>query len=136
MMTPDSVLRRLIEEGFTGGRLEVADEVIDPAIVEHQVFGPDHAAGAEGVKAVIGSLRRAFSDFRLEIQDIAVDGDIAWSRNVATGTNDGSFMGHAPTGRTIRIDVIDVVRVRDGKITEHWGVPDRLGALRQLGLAG
>jgi predicted ester cyclase len=45
-------------------------------------------------------------------------------------------MGHAPTGRTMRIDVIDVVRVRDGRITEHWGVPDRLGVLRQLGLAG
>lgn len=136
MNTPDTVLRRLIDEGFTGGRLEVADEVIDPAIVEHQNFGPDHAPGAEGVKAVIASLRRAFSDFRLDIEDIAVDGDIAWSRNVATGTNDGSFMGNAPTGRTIRIDVIDVVRVRDGLITEHWGVPDRLGALRQLGLLG
>jgi predicted ester cyclase len=134
MTTPDAVLRRLIDEGFTGGRLEVADELIDPAIVEHQDYGPEHAPGAEGVKAVIASLRRAFSDFRLEVEDMAVDGDVAWSRNVATGTNDGSFMGHPPTGRPIRIDVIDVVRVRDGRITEHWGVPDRLGVLRQLGL--
>jgi predicted ester cyclase len=135
MQTPDAVLRRLIDEGFSGGRLEVADEVIDPAMIEHQDFGPDHAAGAEGVKAVIASLRRAFPDFRLEIEDITVDDDVAWSRNVATGTNDGSFMGNPPTGRTMRIDVIDVVRVRDGRITEHWGVPDRLGVLRQLGLA-
>ena len=65
---------------------------------------------------------------------MAVDGDVAWARNVATGTNDGSFMGHPPTGRPMRIDVIDVVRVRDGRIVEHWGVPDRLGVLRQLGL--
>jgi predicted ester cyclase len=135
MTTPDAVLRRLIDEGFTGGRLEVADELIDPNIVEHQDFGPDHAPGADGVKAVIGSLRRAFPDFRLEIEDMTVDGDVAWSRNVATGTNDGSFMGHPPTGRPMRVDVIDVVRVRDGKITEHWGVPDRLGVMRQLGLA-
>jgi predicted ester cyclase len=135
MTTPDAVLRRLIDEGFTGGRLEVADELIDPNIVEHQDFGPDHAPGADGVKAVIGSLRRAFPDFRLEIEDMTVDGDVAWSRNVATGTNEGSFMGHPPTGRPMRIDVIDVVRVRDGKITEHWGVPDRLGVMRQLGLA-
>jgi predicted ester cyclase len=135
MTTPDAVLRRLIDEGFSGGRLEVADELIDPNIVEHQDFGPDHAPGADGVKAVIGSLRRAFPDFRLEIEDMTVDGDVAWSRNVATGTNDGSFMGHPPTGRPMRVDVIDVVRVRDGKITEHWGVPDRLGVMRQLGLA-
>lgn len=136
MGSPDAVLRRLIDEGFSGGRLDVADEVIDPAMVEHQDYGPGHAEGAEGVKAVIASLRRAFPDFRLEIEDIAVAGDVAWSRNVATGTNDGPFMGHPPTGRTMRIDVIDVVRVRDGRITEHWGVPDRLGVLQQLGLAG
>ena len=134
MNTPDAVLRRLIDEGFTGGRLEVADEVIDPAMVEHQDYGADHAAGADGVKAVIGSLRRAFPDFRLEIEDVAVAGDVAWSRNVATGTNDGSFMGHPPTGRPMRIDVIDVVRVRDGRIVEHWGVPDRLGVLQPAGL--
>jgi predicted ester cyclase len=134
MGSPDTVLRRLINEGFSGGRLEVADELIAPDVIEHQDYGPGHAPGAEGVKAVMASLRRAFSDFRLDIEDIAVDGDVAWARNVATGTNDGSFMGHPPTGKPMRIDVIDVVRVRDGRIVEHWGVPDRLGVLRQLGL--
>ena len=134
MGSPDTVLRRLINEGFSGGRLEVADELIAPDVIEHQDYGPGHAPGAEGVKAVMRSLRRAFSDFRLDIEDMAVDGDVAWARNVATGTNDGSFMGHPPTGKPMRIDVIDVVRVRDGRIVEHWGVPDRLGVLRQLGL--
>ena len=73
MGSPDTVLRRLIDEGFSGGRLEVADELIDADVIEHQDYGPGHAPGAEGVKAVIASLRRAFSDFRLEIEDIAVD---------------------------------------------------------------
>jgi predicted ester cyclase len=43
-------------------------------------------------------------------------------------------MGHAPTGLPIRIDVFDVVRVRDGRMVAHWGVPDRLTALMQLGI--
>jgi predicted ester cyclase len=43
-------------------------------------------------------------------------------------------MGHAATGRRIRVDVIDVVRVRDGRVVEHWGVPGRLGVLALLGL--
>jgi predicted ester cyclase len=133
--SPESVARRLIEEGFNLGELTVADELSAPDLVEHQNFGPDHAPGAEGVKAVIGSLRRAFSDFHLEIEDLVVDGDLVWLRMTGSGTNDGSFMGHPPTGKTMRTPVFDVLRVRDGRIVEHWGVPDRLGALIQLGLA-
>jgi predicted ester cyclase len=132
---PEDVVRRLIEEGFNRGRLEVADELVGPGYVEHQDFGPDHAAGAEGVKAVMGSLRRAFSDFHLAIEDLAVDGDTVWLRLSGTGVNDGSFMGHPPTGRRMRTDVFDALRVKDGRIVEHWGVPDRLGVLFQLGLA-
>jgi len=133
--TPEALVRRLIEEGFNQGNLEVADELVSPDLVEHQNFGPDHAPGAEGVKAVIASLRRAFPDFRLTIDDLAVDGDTVWLRMSATGTNDGSFMGHPPTGRRMRADVFDALRVEDDRLVEHWGVPDRLGVLFQLGLA-
>lgn len=135
-MDPEHVVRRLIDEGFSNGRLAVCDELVADEIVEHQDFGPDHADGAEGVKAVIASLRAGFSDFRLTIEDLVVAGDTVWTRNVATGTHDGTFAGHAPTGRPIRIDVFDVLRVVDGRIVEHWGVPDRLSALLQLGLVG
>jgi predicted ester cyclase len=131
--TAEAIVRRLIDEGFTGGNLAVADELIADDCVEHQDFGPRHAAGPEGVKAVIASLHRACSDFRLTIEDLAVVGDIVWTRNVATGTNDGPFMGNPPSGRPIRVDVFDSMRVTDGKITEHWGVPDRLGVLFQTG---
>jgi predicted ester cyclase len=132
--TPESVARRLIEEGFNQGNLEVAAELTSDALVEHQDFGPDHAPGGEGAQAVIASLRRAFPDFRLTIEDLVADGGTVWLRMVATGTNDGPFMGNAPTGRPLRIDVFDVIRVENGVMVEHWGVPDRLGALLQLGL--
>ena len=134
MSDPEQLFRRLIEEGFNRGDLSVADAVTAPDIAEHQDFGPDHAPGAEGVRAVIASLRRAFSDFHLQIEDMVVAGDTAWARMTATGTHDGPFMGHPPTGRRMRIDVFDVIRVEHGRMVEHWGVPDRLGVLRQLGL--
>jgi hypothetical protein len=38
------------------------------------------------------------------------------------------------TGRSIRVNVFDIARVVDGRIVEHWGVPDRLAVLLQLGL--
>lgn len=135
MSDPETVARRLIEEGFNQGDLAVAEELSADDLVEHQSFGPNHASGAEGVKSVIGSLRRAFPDFQLEIEDLVVDDDKVWLRMVGSGTNDGPFMGNPPTGRSMRTDVFDVLRIRDGKLVEHWGVPDRLGVLFQLGLA-
>lgn len=131
---PESVVRRLIEEGFNQGRLEVCDELTAPSLAEHQDFGPDHAPGPEGVKAVVASLRRAYSDFHLEIEHLVVDGDLVWLHMKGSGTNDGPFMGNPPTGRAMHIDVFDLIRVADGRMVEHWGVPDRLGALVQLGL--
>ena len=131
--TPEIVARRLIDEGFSQGNLAVCDELIADEIVDHQDYGPGHAPGAAGVKAVVTSLRRAFSDFRLDIEDLVVVGDTVWTRNVATGTNDGPYMGHPPSGRSFRIYVFDVMRVLGGRVVEHWGVPDRLGVLGQLG---
>jgi len=132
---PETVVRRLIGEGFNQGHVAVCDELVDASLVEHQSFGPRHAPGAEGVKAVIASLHRAYSDFRLEIEHLSVEGELVWLHMQGSGTNDGSFMGNPPTGRTMRIDVFDLLRVREGRLVEHWGVPDRLGALFQLGLA-
>jgi steroid delta-isomerase-like uncharacterized protein len=132
--SPEVLVRRLIEEGFNQGNIDVADELIAADMVEHQNFGPNHAPGAEGVRAVIASLRRAFSDFHLEIDDLTVDEGTVWLRMTGTGTNDGSFMGNPPTGRTMRTDVFDSLRVENDRIVEHWGIPDRLGALFQLGL--
>jgi predicted ester cyclase len=132
MSEPEHLFRRLIEEGSNAGDLSVADAVTAPDLAEHQEFGPDHAPGAEGVRAVISSLRRAFSDFHLQIEDLAVSGDTLWARLTATGTHDGPFMGHPPTGRRMRATVFDVIRVADGRMVEHWGVPDRLSVLYQL----
>jgi predicted ester cyclase len=133
--TQETVVRRLIEAGFNEGDLAVVDQLVAPDMVEHQDFGPDHAPGPEGVKAVIASLRRAFSDFHLAIDDVAVRDDLVWLRMTGTGTNDGRYMGHEPTGRSMQTAVLDVLRVDGNRIVEHWGVPDRLGALFQLGLA-
>jgi predicted ester cyclase len=43
-------------------------------------------------------------------------------------------MGRPPTGKSFAITVIDICRFENGKIVEHWGVPDRFHQLAQLGL--
>ena len=131
-MTNEQLYRRLIEEVFNQGHLEVADDLVAPHSVEHQRGGLGD--GPEGVKRTAGMLRSAFSDFSLTIEDLVVDGDKVWARQRAGGTNNGKFFGNPPTGKTAYIEVFDSVRIQDGRIVEHWGVPDQLGMLASLGL--
>lgn len=70
----------------------------------------------------------------MTVEQVAIDGDTIWIRNRARGTNGGPVMGHPPTGRSIDIDVFDIARFEHGKVVEHWGVPDQLGMMLQLGL--
>jgi predicted ester cyclase len=125
--------RRLIDEAFTGGDLSVCDELVSPDSLENQ---RGLKPGIEGVKETIRTLRSWFSDFELTIVDVVATEDTVWIRNRATGINTGSVMGRPPTGRAFDITVVDIVRFADGKIVEHWGVPDQLGMLIQLGLFG
>ncbi len=132
---PETVFRRLMEEGFNQGRLEVVDELFAPNSVEHQVRRPGHPQhGPQGAKEVINSLRSSFPDLHFTIEDLIVAGDRVWARMKARGTNLGPLNGSPPTGRSFEIDVIDIVRVADGRVVEHWGVPDRLGQMMQLGV--
>jgi predicted ester cyclase len=126
-----AAFRKLIDIGFTRGDLSVVAEVVSPDCVEHQRGAKP---GVAGVEETIRTLRRWFSDFELVIEDLVADGDMVWARNRARGVNSGSVMGHPPTGRPMEIDVIDIARLEAGKIVEHWGVPDQLGLLIQLGL--
>jgi predicted ester cyclase len=61
---------------------------------------------------------------------------MVWFRIRATGTNDGPMWGRPATGRPIDITVMDVMRVVDGRMVEHWGVADRLAVLKQIGAMG
>ena len=128
----EQLYRRLIDEVFNQGRMDVADELMAPHAVERQRGGMGD--GPDGVKRTATVLRSAFSDFSLTIQDLVVDDDMVWARQRGGGTNSGSFFGHPPTGKTAYIEVFDVVRFEDGRIVEHWGVPDQLGMLAALGL--
>lgn len=126
----ETIYRRLIDEGFNQGHLAVVDELVAADSREHQRGSKD---GVEGTKSTIKYLRSAFPDFTITIDELVVAGDKVWARQRGGGTNSGSFAGRPATGRVAFTDVIDVVRIQDGKIVEHWGVPDQLGMMMQLG---
>lgn len=136
MTDPLALATRLFDEVFNGGDLEVVGELVSPQFVEHQFESPERPArvtGPEGVGRLVRQLRAGADDLRYDIEDAAVHGDTVWLRLRATGTDTGGQLGFPATGRRFSITVIDVLRADDGRLVEHWGVPDRLGLLQQLG---
>ena len=128
------VLQRIFDEGFAIGNDAIVDQVCSPDLVEHQ-FGTS-GVGAEAVahvKAAIRDVHRAMPDIRFTIEDSAESGDIIWVRVRGAGTATGPFFG-PPSGRRVEFTVIDVARVVDRRIVEHWGVPDRFAVLAQTGV--
>jgi predicted ester cyclase len=131
-MEPRDVVRRFVDEYQTGGDDRALDALVDPGVVDHS-RPPGIAPGAAGVRQQFEAFRAAFADFRATILDQVAEGDKVVTRKVFTGTHRGPFQGIEPTGRPVEIHVIDIVRVEDGRIVEHWNCVDRLGLLASLG---
>ena len=132
MNTNEQLFRIIIEDGFSKGDVTVFDRYASPDFVEHQYgFIPPNA---EGVKERIRNLHTAFPDFSMTIEDLVTDGYKVWGRMIARGTQKGQFGPIPPTDKKFEITVIDIMRFKDGKLIEHWGVADRLALMEQLGM--
>ena len=128
------MLERIFDEGVATGNDAIVDEICSPDLVEHQ-FGLA-GGGAEAiahVKAAIRDVHGAIPDISFTIEDSVESGDIIWVRVRGRGTATGPFFG-PPSGRPVDFTVIDVARIADGRIAEHWGVPDRFAVLAQTGV--
>ena len=130
-LTNAQVFRHLLEDAFSTGDLSIVDECVAPDMIEHQRGA---RSGAAGLKGMIQMLRSWFPDLKLTVVDLVEKDDKVWGRIVARGTHLGTIMGKPGTGTPIQIDIIDVCRFANGKMVEHWGVPDTLGMMEQIGL--
>ena len=127
-----AVVRRFVEDYQCTGKEEVALELLAPDFVDRSPFGP-FSPDREGVLGLFRMLRGGLPDLHAEIHDQLVDGDKVVTRKTFHGTHKGELMGIAPTGREVAFDVIDIVRVRDNQMVEHWNVVDALSLMTQLG---
>ena len=135
-MSPDAnktVVRRLYEEVFEAGRLELADELVDPDARDAR--DAEDRRGPARVKEVATMLHAAFPDQHWEIKSLVAEDDAVVMRSTYSGTHQGPFMGMPPTGRAFRdVDHAYFFELRDGKITSYHAIRDDLGLLRQLGV--
>ena len=128
-----ALVRRLMEEDISRGDEAVADAIIHPDFVDH-TNPPGMQHGIGGHKAIVRLFRSVFPDLQWRIDDLIAEGDRVVARTTMRGTHQGEFFGIPPTGRSVEMTGIHIVRIADGRIAEHWGSRDDLGLLAQLGL--
>jgi predicted ester cyclase len=118
--------------------IDEADEaavrsIVDERLVSHGALGDVH--GADGfIGIMLQNVRGGFPDANVELVAVIAEGDMVSFRLEGSGTHLGPFLGVEPTGRSIRIRGIHHVRIREGRIIEHWQGPDILAMLLDMGL--
>jgi predicted ester cyclase len=131
--TNKELIRRFVDEVVNTGDVDRVANFIGPDYEDHYA-GDDAPRGPRVMAEHIRAVRTTYPDLRLTIEQQFADGDFVISRVVATGTHRGTWLGMAPTGKQVRIAVVDIDRVRDGRIVEHWGVANTLEALVESGI--
>lgn len=128
----NSDLARRLYELLNAGDVTSVGDLVTPGYVEHDPL-PGQGEGRDGVvdrfSLIVGALAPTFT-----VEDVVAEGDRVVVRWTQSGTHVSDFMGAPATGKTFQIAGIDVYRVAQGALAEHWHVVDQLGLMAQLGL--
>ncbi|MCL6648803.1 MAG: ester cyclase [Chloroflexi bacterium] len=125
-----ALVRRWVEEAVNQGRLEVLDEIIHPAMVNHEKVTP--LDGREGFRQTLTFFQQAIADQRMELLDLIAEGDRVAARLVWSGRPKNPFLGRPVNGRPFRVTHTHIFRVEDGMLAEHWANRDDLGMWQQI----
>jgi steroid delta-isomerase-like uncharacterized protein len=128
-----AVVQRDIEEVFNKGNIAIISEIIGPDWV---FYGPGglEFKGQEGFKQIVATLRNAFPDLHMTIEDMVAEGDMVAVRYIMRGTFKGKLMSMAPTGNQFTMPSALFIRFKDGKAVETREIYDQLTLFQQLGV--
>ncbi len=127
-----SVVTRFNQDIIAGKNIALFDSFFDPDFRNHTVRS-GYPSGADGVlKFLSENLWIGFTDIRVDILDQFEERDVVTTRKTITGRHSGTFLGQPASGKTISMLLIDIVRLRNGKYLDHWGVFDTGSVIQQI----
>ena len=129
-----AVVRRFNQEVIGQGNVDSFNALMDENFINRSAqAGMDN--GPQGMIWFFNEiLRPAMPDLKVMIHDQVAEGDMVTTRKTISGTQTGQLLGVPATGKALSIEVIDIVRIKDSKYLEHWGVttlPEVLAKLAQ-----
>ncbi len=111
------------------GDADALDAIVAADFIEHS---PDSPSGPDGLKTFVAMIHRGFADVDARVEDVIAEADKVGGRVIIQGTHVGEFLGFPTTGRRLLSVSLDLFRVADGKLAEHWEVVDRVGIEQSL----
>jgi hypothetical protein len=134
-----SNFENLIEKSysiFQSGNEDRLDEIFAKDVKEHtpDLNIPSDKKGIEYFKEQMRIYYRSFPDCTFDIKEIFVKGDKAISYVTIKGKNTGDYNGMPPTNKEIIMDMCEMFKFKNGKISEHWQIMDNMSFMLQLGL--
>ena len=133
MTDEDKAIARRVYEIISAGDFEKAVEIVDAEAPDNELLPGDPPAKLiDTFMATFKEAREGFPDLSVTVEDVMAEGDRVAARVTMRGTHRGEFQGIAPTGKRVEVRAIDMFRISNGKIVEHWGhADDPTGYLRQ-----
>jgi len=125
------VVIRFNREFLEGGNTAVLKEIVAADFTNHTAAG-NVPSDVNGLIQFVGMLHQAFPDISIEIHEQLGEGDLVATRKTITATHLGEIMGHAPTGKKVTMNVIDIVRIKNGQYLDHWGRNDIMQVIQSL----
>jgi predicted ester cyclase len=98
----------------------VLDECISPDYIDHEA-PPGLNKGVEETKAMFTYYRQIFEGVRFDVEEYIPAGDYITARVLISGVHKGDFFGQQGTGKAVQMRGIDIFRMSNGKLLEHWG---------------
>lgn len=128
-------MKRLIDEAYNNGNYDVLDELVDPGYLRYQP-PMKKVQGLANYRAFIEEVRGAYSNFRMDVEEILMDGNKTVTRLVLSGKHTGKTptIQAPPTGREVAMKGCTVSTWKDGKVVEEWAYNDYMGLTQQFGV--
>ena len=129
------MVRRVYDEAYNKGNLEVLDELIAPKYLRHQPPMKD-VKGLEAYKVFVSKVLAAYSNFNIKVEEVLSDGNKTVVRTVLSGRHTGKVptLMAPPTGKEIAMKGCTISTWEDGKIVEEWVYNDYIGLTFQFGV--
>jgi predicted ester cyclase len=75
---------------------------------------------------------QVFPDLKVEIHMQIAEGDLVTTHKTFHGTHKAAYMNIEPTNKKVSFRTIDIIRIKDEKVIEHWSVRDNMSLYQQI----